>query len=99
LSPNEGRQKLNLPPVKGGDNPFLQQQNYSLEALAKRDAKDDPFATSKPPAPVSPTTPVPPKPGDKPPPAQVTPPQPQKLLPDYSKLSSDEMLQLLGSAL
>lgn len=33
LSPNEGRAKLNLPAVKGGDSPYLQQQNYPLEAL------------------------------------------------------------------
>ena len=44
LSPNEGRRKLDLPPVKGGDSPYLQQQNYSLEALAKRDAQPDPFS-------------------------------------------------------
>lgn len=47
-APNEGREKLNLPPVVGGDTPYLQQQNYSLEALAKRDAKDNPFAASTP---------------------------------------------------
>lgn len=46
-SPDEARLKLNLPPVPGGKYPFLQQQNYSLEALAKRDAKDDPFASGK----------------------------------------------------
>lgn len=42
--PNESRKRMNLPPVPGGDSPYLQQQNYSLAALAKRDAKDDPFA-------------------------------------------------------
>lgn len=47
IAPNEGRQKLNLKPVVGGDSPLIQQQNYSLEALAKRDAKDDPFSTGK----------------------------------------------------
>lgn len=36
-APNESRQRLNLPPVAGGDKPYLQQQNYSLEALARRD--------------------------------------------------------------
>ena len=45
FSPNEARQKLGYLPVKGGDSPLIQQQNYSLEALAKRDAKDDPFST------------------------------------------------------
>lgn len=43
LSPNEGRKKLNLPPVEGGDSVYRQQQDYSLEALAKRDAQADPF--------------------------------------------------------
>jgi len=45
IAPNEARLKLNLPPVPGGDSPMAQQQNYSLEALAKRDALADPFAT------------------------------------------------------
>lgn len=55
-SPNEARLRMNLPPVKGGDIPYLQQQNYSLEALAKRDAKADPFAkdAKKPAAPPAP---------------------------------------------
>jgi HK97 family phage portal protein len=55
MSPNEGRSKFDLKPVTGGDSPYLQQQNYSLEALAKRDAQADPFAPAKPPAP-PPTT-------------------------------------------
>jgi HK97 family phage portal protein len=54
--PNEGRRKLNMGPVPGGDAVYLQQQNYSLEALAKRDASDDPFGTAKPAAP-APTEP------------------------------------------
>lgn len=48
MAPNEGRKKLNLPPVKGGDAPLSQQQNYSLEALAKRDALPDPFIITTP---------------------------------------------------
>lgn len=51
--PNEARAKLGMGPVTGGDQVFLQQQNFSLEALAKRDAKEDPFASAKPPAPAS----------------------------------------------
>ena len=43
-APDEARFRLNLGPVPGGGNPYLQQQNYSLEALAKRDAQADPFA-------------------------------------------------------
>lgn len=51
--PDEARAKLNLPPVVGGDQVYLQQQNYSLAALARRDARPDPFApaTAAPAAP------------------------------------------------
>ena len=44
MTPNEARMKLDLGPVEGGGTPYLQQQNFSLAALAKRDAQDDPFA-------------------------------------------------------
>ncbi len=66
MSPNEARASENMVPVVGGDSPMIQQQNYSLAALAKRDARDDPFANvaapgvSPPAAPVSPQEPVPP---------------------------------------
>ena len=45
---NEGRRRLDLPPVDGGDMIWMQQQNYSLEALAERD-RNDPFAAPAPP--------------------------------------------------
>lgn len=48
LAPDEARRKLNLPPVPGGKYPLAQQQNYSLEALAKRDALPNPFAPNQP---------------------------------------------------
>lgn len=48
MAPNEARAKRNLPPVTGGDTVYSQQQNFSLEALAKRDAQADPFGTAKP---------------------------------------------------
>jgi HK97 family phage portal protein len=52
---DEGRQKRNLPPVPGGDTPYMQQQYYALAALMKRDQSADPFATAKPePAPTEP---------------------------------------------
>lgn len=51
LSPNEARSKVGRKPVPGGASPYLQQQNYSLEALAKRDAWEDPFGTAEPAAP------------------------------------------------
>lgn len=44
LAPDEARRSENLSPVPGGRYPYLQQQNYSLEALAKRDAMEDPFS-------------------------------------------------------
>lgn len=47
-APNEARAKFDLPPVPGGDAVYLQQQNFSLEALNKRDSREDPFATSSP---------------------------------------------------
>jgi HK97 family phage portal protein len=60
LAPNEARKKLGLKPVPGGDSPLAQQQNYSLAALNKRDAKPDPFATAPvPPAPTPAPTPAP----------------------------------------
>ncbi len=46
-APNEARKRFNLPPVKGGDTPYLQQQQYSLAALGDRDA-DKPFAKPTP---------------------------------------------------
>lgn len=57
-APNEARSKLNLKPVPGGESPMIQQQNYSLAALAKRDAKADPFETAPKPADV-PDKPIP----------------------------------------
>jgi HK97 family phage portal protein len=50
MSPNEQRKKLELKPKTGGDSPMLQQQNFSLEALSKRDALADPFGPSPGPA-------------------------------------------------
>jgi phage portal protein BeeE len=59
LKPNEARRRLNLPPVEGGDAVYRQQQDFSLPALAKRDAKADPFAkTGKTPSPPASEPPV-----------------------------------------
>lgn len=55
MAPDEARYRMNLPPVSGGDTPYLQQQNYSLSALAKRDAQADPFGTATSAAPPKPT--------------------------------------------
>jgi HK97 family phage portal protein len=56
MTPNEARNKLNLGPTLGGNSPMMQQQNYSLTALAKRDAQNDPFGTSTPAQPPDLTT-------------------------------------------
>lgn len=58
MAPNEARRRIDLKPVTGGNAPLAQQQNYSLEALAKRDAKDDPFALAGAPKPATPPEPV-----------------------------------------
>jgi HK97 family phage portal protein len=58
LTPNEGRKKLGragwrgLDPIAGGDTVYMQQQNYSLAALAARDlAKPAPDSMNTPAAP------------------------------------------------
>jgi HK97 family phage portal protein len=59
MTPNEARFKyFGLPPVEGGDTPYLQQQMHSLRALAARDAAGPP-ATAVPVA-------IPPAPEDEP---------------------------------
>lgn len=46
---NESRKRFfGMRPKTGGESPLVQQQNYSIAALAKRDASDDPFATKTP---------------------------------------------------
>lgn len=48
LAPNEARRRRNLPPLEGGDTAYMQQQNYSLAALARRDnAEEDADALSE----------------------------------------------------
>lgn len=59
LTPNEARAREDLRPITGGDQAYLQQQNYSLAALAKRDAQADPFAAGAPPPPAAPEPPEP----------------------------------------
>jgi HK97 family phage portal protein len=56
FKPNEGRRKLNLPPVEGGDAVYRQQQDFSLPALAKRDAQPDPFKKDAPPPAAAPAS-------------------------------------------
>jgi HK97 family phage portal protein len=64
MSPDEARRKyFGLGPVTGGDTPYMQQQMFSLEALAQRDA-DSPFAKPRP-------APIAAPPADQLPPDQV----------------------------
>ena len=46
MAPNEARAAENMAPVPGGDTPYLQQQNYSLRALAERDKDPAPSSTA-----------------------------------------------------
>lgn len=55
LTPNEGRKKIDLKPLDGGDTVYMQQQNFSLAALAERD-RNDPFSKAAP-APTATTAP------------------------------------------
>jgi HK97 family phage portal protein len=58
LTPNEARFKyFGLGPVEGGDTPYLQQQMYSLAALATRDPAA-PQAMAAPAAPAPPSEPA-----------------------------------------
>ena len=44
MSPNEARKRyFDLGPTEGGESPYLQVQNYSLAALAKRDQNSTPL--------------------------------------------------------
>lgn len=63
LTPNEARRKIDLRPLKGGDTIYMQQQNYSLQALDARDRANP--APSTTPAPATPTPPSPTAPPSK----------------------------------
>jgi HK97 family phage portal protein len=54
-SPDEGRQKFDLPKVPGGETPYMQQQMFSLKALAQRDS-NDPFSKPQTAAQATPAT-------------------------------------------
>jgi HK97 family phage portal protein len=52
--PNEARADLNLKPVEGGDSVYMQNQQYSLAALARRDSASPAPPTSGPTPPALP---------------------------------------------
>ena len=60
FSPNEARKRIDLKPLPGGDSVFMQQQNWSLEQLDKRDIIND--APSVAPPPTEPPEPEEPEP-------------------------------------
>ena len=66
MAPNEARARENMPPVVGGDTPYLQVQNYSLASLAKRDETEGAPAGSFKPTAGDPAAPPPalPAPGE-----------------------------------
>jgi phage portal protein BeeE len=47
MAPNEARREEDMPPIDGGDEPFAQQQDWPLSALANR----PPPTTDQPPPP------------------------------------------------
>lgn len=66
MKPNEARAKRNMKPVKGGDTPYLQMQNWPLQQLAERPT---PSATQTllPPAEQQPGSSTAPPPAEPPP--------------------------------
>ena len=81
---NESRKRLGLPPVPGGDNIYIQQQNYSIDALNRRDEQPAP-ATNQPATP--PAAPNPPA-ADTPPAKAYTDQVKADLMPLVSLLSA-----------
>ena len=75
LTPDEARAQVNREPVEGGNTLYKQHQDYSIAALAKRDAGDDPFGTSKP----------------APPPAPAPAPEPDTSAANAAKAAADAM--------
>lgn len=52
---NDGRKRLNLKPVEGGDTIYMQQQDYSLQAIHERD-QNSPLLGQEPVPPAEPVT-------------------------------------------
>lgn len=85
---DEQRYRANLPPLpKGGDTVYKQHQDYSIEALAKRDAKADPFSTSATP-PAAPAAPPP----------EPPPPQPKSIPLDVIAVLSEYRARTIAAA-
>jgi HK97 family phage portal protein len=48
MTVNEAREEIDLDKVSGGDTVYMQQQNFGLDALAKRDSLPNPFVIDRP---------------------------------------------------
>jgi phage portal protein BeeE len=53
-TPNEARKRADLKPIAGGDTVYMQQQNWSLEQLDRRDIVTDSQSVAPPPKPEEP---------------------------------------------
>ncbi len=84
LTPNEQRKRANYGPVTGGNSVLRQQQDFSLEALAKRDAKADPFSAKTP---------------ESTPPSNVATPTPMPMQPDNERSFDAEDLEVFEGEL
>jgi HK97 family phage portal protein len=61
-APNDAREREDMPPVDGGDEPLSQQQYYPLSTLAEREPPSaKPATPATPPPPVDETNPPPPE--------------------------------------
>lgn len=59
MAPNEARKKMDLKPLPGGKTVYMQQQNWSLEQLDRRDIIEDGKNVAPPPAEDDPPEPPP----------------------------------------
>lgn len=64
MRPNEGRRRMNLPPVEGGDEVYMQQQMWPLRTLQRLGTESADTPTTPPAAP-TPTPPPAPSPEDQ----------------------------------
>lgn len=87
MTPNEARRRINLPAVTGGDSVYRQQQDFSLEALAKRDAQENPFASNAPKPPAA----DPAADGNKPPADQNATDQTAKFIEEFERRAEGEL--------
>jgi len=89
MAPNEARARVNLAGVAGGDTPYMQQQNWSLAQLDRRDIVADKPGVASPPAPA-------PMPAGTPA-AAPPPPEPSKALVESVEKTVSQLGELTQS--